>query len=153
MADEASDTAGSGTAVSPAGRYSHVAATVENNMGRVEKRYSRSSRWSGKDQTYFHCGDSRLDGTANNACKQASIELCRTLYCMLFSLYIKDLQWSVEHTKGDPPLGMSWCAYTVVGKRIIIYGGYCQLVRRGPTHRVYGWVRRHYTSIIELYTA
>ena len=32
MADEASDTAGSGTAVSPAGRYSHVAATVENKL-------------------------------------------------------------------------------------------------------------------------
>ena len=39
---------------------------------------------------------------------------------------IKKLQWSVQHTKGDPPLGVSWCAYTVVGKKIIIYGGYCQ---------------------------
>ena len=36
------------------------------------------------------------------------------------------MEWSVHHTKGDPPLGVAWCAYTVVGKRIIIYGGFCQ---------------------------
>ena len=36
------------------------------------------------------------------------------------------MEWSVQYTKGDPPLGVAWCAYTVVGERIIIYGGYCQ---------------------------
>ena len=36
------------------------------------------------------------------------------------------MEWSVQQTKGDPPLGVAWCAYTVVGKRIIIYGGFCQ---------------------------
>ena len=36
------------------------------------------------------------------------------------------MEWMKKKTTGDPPLGVSWCAFTVVGKRIIIYGGYCQ---------------------------
>ena len=36
------------------------------------------------------------------------------------------MEWIQKKTTGDPPLGVAWCAFTVVGKRIIIYGGYCQ---------------------------
>ena len=36
------------------------------------------------------------------------------------------MQWTQQKTTGDPPLGVAWCAFTVVGKRIIIYGGNCQ---------------------------
>ena len=36
------------------------------------------------------------------------------------------MQWTQQKTTGEPPLGVAWCAFTVVGKRIIIYGGNCQ---------------------------
>ena len=36
------------------------------------------------------------------------------------------MEWAQKQTAGDPPLGVAWCAFTVVGKRIILYGGYCQ---------------------------
>ena len=33
--------------------------------------------------------------------------------------------WQEKHTTGSAPLGVVGCAYTVVGERLIVYGGYC----------------------------
>ena len=33
--------------------------------------------------------------------------------------------WQQKHTTGSPPLGIEWCAFTVVGRRVVVYGGYC----------------------------
>ena len=33
--------------------------------------------------------------------------------------------WQHKHTTGPAPLGISRCAFTVVGRRVVVYGGYC----------------------------
>ena len=33
--------------------------------------------------------------------------------------------WQQKDTKGSPPLGISACAFTVVDRRVVVYGGYC----------------------------
>ena len=33
--------------------------------------------------------------------------------------------WQQEPTKGSPPLGVYYCGFSVVGKRVVVYGGYC----------------------------
>ena len=34
--------------------------------------------------------------------------------------------WQQEYTTGSPPLGMDSCGFTVVGRRVVVYGGYCR---------------------------
>ena len=33
--------------------------------------------------------------------------------------------WQQKHTTGSPPLGIEYCAFTVVGRRVVVYGGWC----------------------------
>ena len=33
--------------------------------------------------------------------------------------------WQQEHTVGSPPLGVYQCGFTVVGRKVVVYGGYC----------------------------
>ena len=33
--------------------------------------------------------------------------------------------WQQEHTTGSPPLGVYLCGFTVVGRRVVLYGGDC----------------------------
>ena len=39
--------------------------------------------------------------------------------------YLQKLEWQQEQTTGSPPLGMRGCGFAVMGKRVVIYGGYC----------------------------
>ena len=38
---------------------------------------------------------------------------------------LQECMWQKKDTKGSPPLGISGCAFTVVGRRVVVYGGYC----------------------------
>ena len=33
--------------------------------------------------------------------------------------------WQQKHTTGSPPHGIFNCAFAVVGRRVVVYGGYC----------------------------
>lgn len=40
-------------------------------------------------------------------------------------MYLQEWVWHQKQTTGPAPLGVRHCAFTVVGKRLIVYGGYC----------------------------
>ena len=40
-------------------------------------------------------------------------------------MYLQQWVWHQEHTTGSPPLGLSNCGFTVVDRRVVVYGGYC----------------------------
>ena len=40
-------------------------------------------------------------------------------------VYLQEWVWQQKHTTGSPPLGIGRCAFTVVGRRVVVYGGYC----------------------------
>ena len=40
-------------------------------------------------------------------------------------VYLQEWVWQQKHTTGSPPLGIYQCAFTVVGRRVVVYGGYC----------------------------
>ena len=40
-------------------------------------------------------------------------------------MYLQQWVWQQEHTTGSPPLGVSHCGFTVVGRRVVVYGGHC----------------------------
>ena len=40
-------------------------------------------------------------------------------------VYLQEWAWQQKHTTGSPPLGIHNCAFTVVGRKVVVYGGYC----------------------------
>jgi len=40
-------------------------------------------------------------------------------------MYLQQWVWQQEHTTGSPPLGVYGCGFTVVGRRVVVYGGWC----------------------------
>ena len=43
----------------------------------------------------------------------------------VFFVHLQKFEWQQEQTTGSPPLGVCGCGFAVVGKRVIVYGGYC----------------------------
>ena len=40
-------------------------------------------------------------------------------------VHLQEWVWQQKHTTGSPPLGIANCAFTVVGRKVVVFGGYC----------------------------
>ena len=52
---------------------------------------------------------------------QISLSTVRECCCV----HLQEWKWQQKHTTGPAPLGVDGCAFTVVGKRLVVYGGHC----------------------------
>ena len=51
-------------------------------------------------------------------------------YRGIYHVFIQNMEWQLKETMGTPPLGVCDCGFTVVDKRLMVYGGYSRSGRR-----------------------